>query len=115
MFRQQVLQRKFNLNLGVDEEKRLTSSDRLTFKSMNPEIATVDSAGNVRPAHKGNYGSTVILVEYNYNDLEVVNKFKGNDSCKGCTLYGCSVTNGSSRRRIYNRIKIRWNRLGMGL
>ncbi len=69
--------RKFNLNLGVDEEKRLTSSDRLTFKSMNPEIATVDSAGNVRPAHKGNYGSTVILVEYNYNDLEVVNKFKG--------------------------------------
>ena len=69
--------RKFNLNLGVDEEKRLTSSDRLTFKSMNPEIATVDSAGNVRPAHKGNYGSTVILVEYNYNDLGVVNKFKG--------------------------------------
>ena len=44
---------------------------------MNPEIATVDSAGNVRPAHKGNYGSTVILVEYNYNDLGVVNKFKG--------------------------------------
>ena len=69
--------RKFNLNLGVDEEKRLTSSDRLTFKSMNPEIVTVDSAGNVRPAHKGNYGSTVILVEYNYNDLGVVNKFKG--------------------------------------
>ena len=69
--------RKFNLNLGVDEEKRLTSSDILTFKSMNPEIATVDSAGNVRPAHKGNYGSTVILVEYNYNDLGVVNKFKG--------------------------------------
>ena len=31
----------------------------------------------MRPAHKGNYGSTVILVEYNYNDLGVVNKFKG--------------------------------------
>ena len=69
--------RKFNLNLGVDEEKRLTSSDKLTFKSMNPEIATVDASGNVRPAHKGNYGSTAILIEYTYNDLGVQNKFRG--------------------------------------
>ena len=69
--------RKFNLNLAVDEEQYLKANEKLTYQSMNPEIVTVDASGNVRPAHKGKYGSTVILIQYNYNDLGVTNTFKG--------------------------------------
>ena len=69
--------RKFNLNLAVDEEQYLKATEKLTYQSMNPEIVTVDASGNVRPAHKGKYGSTVILIQYNYNDLGVTNTFKG--------------------------------------
>ena len=63
--------RKFNLNLAVDEEQYLKANEKLTYQSMNPEIVTVDASSNVRPAHKGKYGSTVILIQYNYNDLGV--------------------------------------------
>ena len=73
--------RKFSLALAVDEEIPITSGAltnvTVTYKSMNPDIVTVDAVGTITPNNQGRYGSTQIVVIAEVTDLGITHTFRG--------------------------------------